>query len=83
MDNLSGIDLCAYPAGQPPQGMVSNFEDRGTLVPSVIGVCTVMMALAILATSGRVFANRKQLTWSDCEFAFENSVIPQRCVTVD
>lgn len=76
MDNFSGVDLCAYPAGQPPQGMVSNLEDRGTLVPSVIKVCTVMMALAVLATSGRVFANRKQLAWSDCEFAFEESTHP-------
>ena len=67
MDDFSGIDLCAYPTAPPPEGMVSNFEDRGTLAPTVIGVCAVVMALALLTTTGRVFANRRQLAWSDCE----------------
>jgi hypothetical protein len=78
MENLSGIDFCATPAAQPPKGMVSNFEDRGKLVPAVIGVCTIMMALALLATAGRVFANRKRLAWSDCELSHRCLVVTKQ-----
>jgi hypothetical protein len=67
MDQFSGLDLCTTPAAQAPEGRGSNFEDRGTLASTVIGVCSVMITLALLTTLGRVFANGKQLAWSDCE----------------
>jgi hypothetical protein len=67
MADLSGIDLCAYPVGPPPEGKVSNFDDPPSLAPVIIAVCAIMTALDLLVAGGRLYANRKQLAWSDCE----------------
>lgn len=67
MSSLAGIDLCLFPAAIPPSGVTSNFTDPPTYAPAVLAVSIVMMALSIIFTSGRLFANRKQLLWSDCK----------------
>ena len=64
----AGVDLCAFPAGTPPPGQVSNFDNPPSLAPVLVGVTTVMTALAILFTAGRLYANFRKLKWSDCEY---------------
>lgn len=64
----SGINLCEIAAATPPHGLKSNFVDPPTFAPAVIAVSVILMTSAILFTTGRLFANRKELTWSDCRF---------------
>ncbi|OTA55245.1 hypothetical protein K449DRAFT_306030, partial [Hypoxylon sp. EC38] len=60
-----GIDLCLYPAGAPPEGTVSNFENPETLVPVLISICVIMTVISVIFTTCRLFANRKKMWWSD------------------
>ena len=69
MTRFAGVDLCAQPAVAPPRGVVPNFVNPVTLVPVLIGVCTVMMTSAVLVLGGRLFVNRRKLTWSDREYS--------------
>ncbi|KUI68094.1 hypothetical protein VM1G_04542 [Cytospora mali] len=60
-----GFDLCDVAAATPPKGVKSNFIDPPTFAPVVIAVSAIMMTSAISFTAGRLFANWKELTWSD------------------
>ncbi|KAI1087033.1 hypothetical protein F5B19DRAFT_500444 [Rostrohypoxylon terebratum] len=63
--DLSVVDLCAIPAGIPPEGQISNFIDPDTLMPATIAVCVVMTVLAILFAAARTYTNRKVLKLGD------------------
>ncbi|CAD6447909.1 08477ba5-09da-42d4-b787-dc070ec835d9 [Sclerotinia trifoliorum] len=66
MDHIPpGLDLCIFPAGLPPNGTTSNFENPKTLVPALISVCVIMSVVAIIFVACRLFANRKKMWWSD------------------
>ncbi|KAK4152538.1 hypothetical protein C8A00DRAFT_44434 [Chaetomidium leptoderma] len=65
MADLSGVDLCALPLSMPPEGQISNFVDPSSLAPIIVAVCAVIVTSALLITAGRLFANWKQLAWSD------------------
>ncbi|KAI0441101.1 hypothetical protein F4803DRAFT_563281 [Xylaria telfairii] len=58
-------DLCMIPAGPPPTGTATNFENPETLVPELVSISTLLMVLVAIFTAGRVFANRRNLWWSD------------------
>lgn len=61
----SGLDLCKYAAATPPNGLTSNFIDPPTYSPVVVAITAIMLAFAIIFTTGRLFANWKELLWSD------------------
>ncbi|KAH6650568.1 hypothetical protein F5144DRAFT_598016 [Chaetomium tenue] len=63
--NNTGMWRTGWRPTEPPEGEVSDFSDRGALVPAIIAVCSFMMALALVTTGGRLYANRKQLALSD------------------
>ncbi|KAI5855028.1 hypothetical protein GGS23DRAFT_470600 [Durotheca rogersii] len=67
MDSFTvpGLDLCMYPAGAPPPGTVSNFENPDTLVAVLMSICILMTVLSVIFTACRLFANRRKLWWSD------------------
>ncbi|GAB1310565.1 Rhodopsin domain-containing protein [Madurella fahalii] len=65
MSLSTGLDFCALPAQIPPEGQVSDFDDRSNMPSIIIAVCVVMMSSAVFLTAGRLFANRSQLAWSD------------------
>ncbi|KAI0424758.1 hypothetical protein F5Y09DRAFT_335520 [Xylaria sp. FL1042] len=69
-----GVDLCALPAGFPPTGTVTNFKNPETLVPEVVSISTLLTIFVIIFTVGRVFANRRNLWWSDY-FAVAASIL--------
>lgn len=75
VDDIVNVDQCTLPAAEPPEGEVSDFSDRGALVPAIIAVCSFMMATALVTTGGRLYVNRKQLAWSDCTFPQRNSFL--------
>lgn len=67
MMDPSGVNLCALPTGPPRPGMVSNFVDPPSLAPVIVCVCATLMTTAVLTMAGRLFINRRNLTWSDCK----------------
>ncbi|KAM7213477.1 hypothetical protein V8F06_011152 [Rhypophila decipiens] len=52
-----GMDLCKIPAMMPPPGVIPNFEDPTTLAPTIIGVSSVLTAIATVFTIGRIINN--------------------------
>lgn len=62
------IDLCQVPASPAPEGTTSNFENPKTLVPAIISMTGITIAIAIIVTSARLYANIRKLTCADCEF---------------
>lgn len=66
MSLTAGLDLCLFPAGTPPDGQLSNFENPPTYAPTVIAVSVVVLFFATLFTGCRLLANWKKLTWGDC-----------------
>ncbi|POS74872.1 hypothetical protein DHEL01_v206733 [Diaporthe helianthi] len=65
MSLFGGLDLCLFPAGNPPDGVQSNFEDPPTYAPTVVAVTVVVLFFATLFTGCRLMANWKNLTWGD------------------
>ncbi|KXX74937.1 hypothetical protein MMYC01_208506 [Madurella mycetomatis] len=61
----SGLDFCTIPAQMPPDGQIPDYDDWSSLPPVIIAVCAVMMSSAAFITAGRLFANKRQLAWSD------------------
>jgi hypothetical protein len=60
-----GIDLCAIPAGQPPDG-IPNFKDPPTLEPIYVSVTAVLVTLSVAMVLGRLYMNRLKLHIADC-----------------
>ncbi|KAK7987374.1 C2H2 type zinc finger domain protein [Apiospora arundinis] len=68
MDQLpSWIDLCMFPAGTPPPGTVTDFDNSETLVPVLIAICALMTVVVVVFATCRLYANKKELRWSDCK----------------
>lgn len=61
------MDLCAMPGGQPPKGVVPNFENPHSLAPAMIAVISFMTTLSVLVVAGRLSVNRANLHASDCK----------------
>jgi len=62
-----GLDLCAFPAGIPPEGQVPNFVNPTTLAPVTIALCSVLTALAVIFATARMYVNWRKLKLSDCQ----------------
>lgn len=60
-----GIDLCAIPAGKPPNG-VFNFENPPTLEAVYISVPAILITLSVVMVLGRLYINRNKLHYADC-----------------
>lgn len=62
-----GVDLCALPAGVPPDGQLPNLVNPPSLETTtiVIGVLVTVWALAFVVI--RIVVNRRKLSWSDCK----------------
>lgn len=70
--------LRTLPAGVPPKGVQANFVNPPTLVPSVLGVGTSFLALALCCFSIRVWTKLnivKMLSWDDCEYPFLDLIL--------
>ncbi|KAG6361022.1 hypothetical protein INS49_009241 [Diaporthe citri] len=65
MSLSGGIDLCAFPAGTPPESVAPDFTNPPTYAPVVFGVSAVVLFFATLFTGCRLTANWKKLTWTD------------------
>lgn len=76
MSELSGIDLCQYPALTAPNGITSNFVDPSSdLAPTLIGITAVMAALGALFMAGRLVHNWRKLHIADCKWPEMSSVL--------
>ncbi len=70
-----GTDLCAIPAGAPPDGQLPNLVNPETLETSLVVVSSVMTAWAALFTSARIFTNKRKLKAADCEYFWRHCCI--------
>ncbi|KAK8050928.1 hypothetical protein PG993_002313 [Apiospora rasikravindrae] len=61
----SWIDLCMFPAGIPPKDTATDFDKPETLVPVLITICVLMTVVVVVIAPCRLYANRKELHWSD------------------
>ncbi|KAH8892600.1 hypothetical protein GQ53DRAFT_822805 [Thozetella sp. PMI_491] len=59
------MDLCAIPAGIPPDGVIPDFENPPSLAPAMIATITILSAASVSITFGRLYANRRRLHISD------------------
>ena len=64
----SSTDACLIPAGPPPEGKQSNFNNPTSLGPTVIAVMTIMVVWGAIFTICRFYVNLRKLRLSDCEF---------------
>lgn len=62
------IDLCQVPAGPPPDGTTSNFENPTTLTPAFMSMTGITVAIALIFTAARLHVNFRKLTLADCQF---------------
>ncbi|KAK4236589.1 hypothetical protein C8A03DRAFT_16781 [Achaetomium macrosporum] len=60
-----GTDLCAIPAGAPPEGQVPNLVNPDNLHASLIAVPAVMTAWSLIFTTARLYTNKRKLGWAD------------------
>jgi hypothetical protein len=60
------MDLCAISGGQPPDGVLPNFENPPSLAPAMIAVISLMSTFSILVVAGRLYVNGARLHASDC-----------------
>lgn len=61
------MDLCAIPGGQPPDGVLPNFENPPSLAPAMIAVISLMSTFSILVVAGRLLhVKQARLCASDC-----------------
>ncbi|KAI0896232.1 hypothetical protein F4806DRAFT_54309 [Annulohypoxylon nitens] len=66
MDSLPpGTDLCATPAGQPPDGSPPNFNNPESLSTATLAVGCVMVTLTTIFVSARIWINWGKLRRSD------------------
>lgn len=62
-----GVDLCAIPAGVPPDGQLPNFVNPPSLKTTTIVVAVLMTVWALTFVVVRIIVNRRKLSWSDCK----------------
>lgn len=62
-----GIDLCAIPAGVPPDGQLPNLVNPPSLMTTTIVVGVLMTVWALTFVVVRIIVNRMKLSWSDCK----------------
>lgn len=60
-----GTDLSKVPAGMPPPGVTPNFENPPSLAPTLIGMCTFLIAWGTTFMIIRVWVNFKRLGVGD------------------
>ncbi|KAJ6444955.1 hypothetical protein O9K51_03357 [Purpureocillium lavendulum] len=60
-----GTDLCKVPAGVPPEGHMPQFDADAPLATATIAVATVLTAISLFFTAGRIFVNIRKLKWAD------------------
>ncbi len=77
-----GTDLCAIPAGAPPDGQLPNLVDPETLETSLVVVSSVMTAWAALFTAARIYTNKRKLQAADCEYFWSVAVSCQMLTSV-
>ncbi|OTB00282.1 hypothetical protein M426DRAFT_39596, partial [Hypoxylon sp. CI-4A] len=58
-------DWCSIPAGRNPDGLPPNFENPQSLQPTFIAISSIMLTLAIIITSGRLYVNRNTFRLAD------------------
>lgn len=61
------MDLCAIPAGKPPDGVTPNFVNPPSLAPAMIAVTATLSTISVLITAGRLYVNKRRLHASDCK----------------
>ncbi|KAI0003883.1 hypothetical protein F4779DRAFT_630576 [Xylariaceae sp. FL0662B] len=59
------VDLCTIPAGEPPNGKVSNLIDPDTLAPATISICTILTVWAVLFAIVKLYLNWRKLSVAD------------------
>ncbi|KAI0817115.1 hypothetical protein GGR55DRAFT_693413 [Xylaria sp. FL0064] len=65
MDRSPEADLCTTPLVANPDQLPPNFEDPPSLQSTTIGLASVLVTIAIVATTGRLYVNRCALNLSD------------------
>ncbi|KAK2612083.1 hypothetical protein QQS21_001932 [Conoideocrella luteorostrata] len=61
-----GIDLCQYPALQPPAGHTPEFDNPSvTLAPTLVGVSSIMAAWATIFVAARVWLGFRRMDVAD------------------
>lgn len=65
------VDLCKVPAGQPPEGTMSNFENPTTLIPAFMSMTGITVTIAIIVTVARIHTNFQKLTLADCQLGLD------------
>ncbi|KAI1413209.1 hypothetical protein F5Y13DRAFT_189572 [Hypoxylon sp. FL1857] len=64
----AGLDLCAVPSIEPPEGETFNFVNPTSLAPTMIAVSTIVTLWASVFVAIRVWVNRRKLKVADCEW---------------
>lgn len=72
-----GIDLCAIPAGVPPDGQLPNLVNPPSLMTTTIVVGVLMTVWALTFVVVRIIVNRRKLSWSDCKLTNSRPVQAQ------
>ena len=62
-----GVDLCAIPAGVPPDGVTPNLVNPVNLSVETLAVGAVFTALSTLFLVLRLIANWHRMKLADCE----------------
>lgn len=62
-----GMDLCALPAGVPPDGQLPNLVNPPSLMTTTIVIGVLMTVWALTFVVIRIIVNRRKLSWSDCK----------------
>ncbi|KAI1272900.1 hypothetical protein F5Y07DRAFT_279012 [Xylaria sp. FL0933] len=65
MEQSSEADLCTIPLAANPDGLPPNFQDPSSLQSTTIGLASVLVTIAIVVTTGRLYVNRCALNLSD------------------
>ncbi|ROW17427.1 hypothetical protein VPNG_00982 [Cytospora leucostoma] len=61
----TGIDLCAYPAATPPDGVVPNFVNPTSLASATVSICIILTTWAVLTVAARLHTNWGELNAAD------------------
>ena len=62
---VTQFDLCLVPAGPPPAGQQSNFDNPTSLAPTKMSVLSILVLWGIVFTTGRFYANIRKLSVAD------------------
>ena len=59
--------LCAFPAGLPADGEISNFTNPVSLTAVTFAIGCIMTTWAVVLAAARIFVNAKNLGLGDCK----------------